>query len=800
MANTALNETPCMQDPAKRTAQQIYSGTKVQSNAKHWKPFGCPVYVLDSALQTGGIFHKWKQRSRVGVYVGQSPLHARNVALVLDRQTGLVSPQFHVAFDPSFQTVKDDTFKSLWQIKTGFVSQREPTSAPPAANTNPINPPKRTHFELSPSPEGAPAATASKKTKTNTKRKTSTTNQAPTLTKTSEGASTPQLQLQEPRPAIADEPTKESGHKRQPVERLIEAMMAENSRATTKDTEGEIFCLHALYPVTETDEDPLLAYKASADPDTMYMHQAVKEPDRDNFIAAMQKEVRDQSDNGNFSIIKRTDIPKGATTLPTVWQMRRKRDIKTRKVKKWKARLNVDGSRMKPGVHYEETYAPVASWNSIRMLLTLTAVHDWHTKQLDYVLAFPQAPVEKELYMSIPKGFDIDVGRTDDYALKLHKNVYGQKQAGRVWNKYLVDKLTKKVGFVQSAVDECVFYRGKTMYVLYTDDSILAGPDEAEIDQIIKEMRQAKLDITVEGDLQDFLGVNIERLPDGTIQLTQPHLIDQILKDLRLDGDRVTEKSVPASSSKILSRHTDSPDFDNSFNYKSVIGKLNYLEKGSRSDIAYITHQCARFSQNPKMEHAQALRWLGRYLRATRHKGTILRPCYDKDMEIYVDADFAGNWDANETWDRDTARSRHGYIISYAGCPVIWKSQLQTEIALSSTESEYTGVSYALRDAIPMMELLKEMQTMGFPIRSTTPQVHCKVFEDNSGALEIARTKKYRPRTKHLNVKLHHFRDYVDRKEISIHPVGTANQLADYLTKPVNFPIMSKLRRVVMGW
>jgi hypothetical protein len=202
-------------------------------------------------------------------------------------------------------------------------------------------------------------------------------------------------------------------------------------------------------------------------------------------------------------------------------------------------------------------------------------------------------------------------GRTDDYALHLHKNVYGQKQAGRVWNKYLVNKLVKRVGFVQSKVDECVFYRGQTMYILYTDDSILAGPDEKEIDTIIKEMKQAELDITIEGDLQDFLGVHIERKPDDSIHLTQPHLIDQILKDLRLDGDSVTEKTVPASSSKLLSCHTTSEPFDNSFNYKSVIGKLNYLEKGLRSNKAYITHQCARFTQDPKMEHAKAIRWLG---------------------------------------------------------------------------------------------------------------------------------------------------------------------------------------------
>jgi len=130
----------------------------------------------------------------------------------------------------------------------------------------------------------------------------------------------------------------------------------------------------------------------------------------------------------------------------------------------------------------------------------------------------------------------------------------------------------------------------------------------------------------------------------------------------------------------------------------------------------------------------------------------------------------------------------------------MWKSQLQTEIALSSTESEYTGLSYSLRDAIPIMELLKELKKMKFPIRSAKPVVHCKVFEDNSGALEIATTHKYRPRTKHLNVKLHHFRDYIIRKEISVCPIDTTMQQADYLTKPVNQAILEKLRPLVMGW
>jgi hypothetical protein len=220
---------------------------------------------------------------------------------------------------------------------------------------------------------------------------------------------------------------------------------------------------------------------------------------------------------------------------------------------------------------------------------------------------------------------------------------------------------------------------------------MLAGPDKAEIDQTIKEMQEAKLDIAVEGDQQDFLGANIERKADGTIHLTQPHLIDQILKDLRLEVENVTTKPTPASSSKLLSRHTESEAFDASFDCRSVIGKCNYLEKSTRSDITCITHQCARFSADPKQEHGKALRWLGRCLKATRDKGTMQKPNGDKDMEVFVDADFSGNWDGAESHNRDTARSRHGCITMHAGCPVSWKSQLQTETALSSTESEHAG-------------------------------------------------------------------------------------------------------------
>ena len=87
-----------------------------------------------------------------------------------------------------------------------------------------------------------------------------------------------------------------------------------------------------------------------------------------------------------------------------------------------------------------------------------------------------------------------------------------------------------------------------------------------------------------------------------------------------------------------------------------------------------------------------------------------------------------------------------------------------------------------------------------FPVARVHPTIHTKVYEDNSGAVEMARTHKFRPRTKHLNVKLHHFRDYVTRGEITIHPIGTDEQVSDYLTKPVNDETLVRLRKIAMGW
>ncbi len=133
--------------------------------------------------------------------------------------------------------------------------------------------------------------------------------------------------------------------------------------------------------------------------------------------------------------------------------------------------------------------------------------------------------------------------------------------------------------------------------------------------------------------------------------------------------------------------------------------------------------------------------------------------------------------------DPSTAKSRCGWIIFYAGCPVSWASKLQSQVALSTTE--YIAMSQALHDVIPVMNVPQESREQEFQVICNEPYVYCKVFEDNSGALELARLLKLRPRTKHINFCYHHFLEYVQKGLIKIFPIHTKDQIADVLTKPL---------------
>ena len=216
-------------------------------------------------------------------------------------------------------------------------------------------------------------------------------------------------------------------------------------------------------------------------------------------------------------------------------------------------------------------------------------------------MAYPQAPIEMDMYMELPQGIETRYGNSNDHVLKLLRNIYGQKQAGRDWNQYLVDKLTS-IGFVQSQVDECVFYRGDIIFIVYVDDGIFLGKSDSQLQAAIAKLQGLDLNIEDQGHPADYVGVNFRQLCDGSYKLTQRALTDSIIADANI-GDAKT-KTVPAKVSEHLHAFKDSPPSSLPFNYRSIVGKLNYLAQTTRP-------------ADPRKEHGNAILYLVRYLKKT---------------------------------------------------------------------------------------------------------------------------------------------------------------------------------------
>jgi hypothetical protein len=504
-------------------------------------------------------------------------------------------------------------------------------------------------------------------------------------------------------------------------------------------------------------------------------------------------------DNNIFEVVHRNTVPRKHRILRAVWSHRRK-TTPSGEVYRHRSRLCLDGSQQQEGIDYTETYSPVVSWSTVRILMFLAKIYNLNIRQVDYVQAFPQAtlPEGEDVFMEIPPGFDLGDKDKSKYCLKLIKNLYGLKQAAYNWNNLLTSGLLT-LGFKQSEFDPYLFFKDDIICVLYVDDTLFFAKDNKKVDKTISALEALGFKLTDEGDVDAFLGVKVEDLPQNKIKMSQPNLINRILDLLGLKEESKQHKT-PAVSPPLHDHENGAPR-EKTWSYRSAIGMLTYLSRNTRPDIEYAVHQCARFQINPKKAHENAVIRIGRYLLGTKDKGIEFTP--DKSaldsLECYVDANFAGNYSKEHNQNPNSCKSRTGCVIKYAGCPIHWFSRLQSEIALSTTEAEYTALSTAARELLPMRELLSEI-TKYMNIQTKAPIIHCTLFEDNVGAETLAKAPKMNARTKHIAIKYHFFRTAVKRNILRITRVETSKQQADIFTKPVPLSTLEPLRKEIMGW
>ena len=878
-----------------RTPLQIFLNTSDTPDINQFHTFGCPVYNLEPQLQSGNpLPNKWCDRSRVGIFLGLSREHASSVSLVLNPDTGLVSPQFHVKHDEKFETTDHPAMKNIgkWQGVTEIHRPRttkkqeksnkrrklngpdiltivepnmvmnpqvaeESVTNPPTAETiagidaNDASTPRNGAVQRAEQSDQArqiqaampndarnatgnavaqpqqresetPIIEASKATLARARagfyrkvtqelrcRKRNASSEGECDDEASPSPATSTIERKQRKVTRMDTHVSVSQKKKRSRDEissgdtlvtcnLLEERKSELEHMIHTYRTATARRIHAEELVQECMTDNPFAFAATAaDEDTMYLHQARKEPDWNEFQKAMVKELQDHRDGKHWRVIPRLQVPEGQKVMRGVWSMKRKRRVGTGEVYKWKARLCIDGSSQQKGVNYWDTYSPVVSWETFRSLLTLAILNNWETRQIDFVLAFPQAKVECPMFMEVPQGCNVD-GSRKDYVLSLEKNLYGARQASKVWFNFLSAGL-KKRGFKQSKVDQAVFYKGQTIFIVYVDDGILIGPDHDEINKIIKSLKE-DYNLTDEGDLNEYLGIKVERAKKGKARtLTQPSLIRRILKTVGLSEERDKGRPVRTPATKVLHKDVGGHARKLKWDYRSVIGMLNWLTRSTRPDILFAVSQVGRFMAFPKKSHEDAVMRICAYLRDTKDKGMIMNP-RNTGFKVFADADFAGGYNKHNTDDPSTAKSRTAYHIMFNDCLIFSHSKLQTEIALSTTEAEYICLSQALRTVLVLMRFFKELSKKVKGFQYSKPEFQCTAYEDNKGAIELAQAPRMRPRTKHINLKYHHFRNAVDRGMVKIEYVDTHVQLADIGTKPLEPKPFEQLRKLLIGW
>ena len=817
---------------------EMMSGTKQDnyclSSCRVW---GCPAYVLDPTLQDGKKLPKWQPRARRGRFLGFSTRHASNVGLILNTNTGHISPQVHVVYDDQYQTVYSDSnaVPEVWddlfqynrvrvldplddgsnvQLADEWLADSEgvarapmhalPSLNPPTAEQIPAqsevsSPRRRLIFDgevdapivasqVRPSLAPPPAVGVGAETGT---------------AASVDGAEEKPQQLRRSKRVNFGVPPSRLGHEGNvavPHSPDVDLLPADDTLYPCTELSAYYNHFHALHfdvvDNTLMEDHPVAYAMKSADPDTMPWRKAKLQSDSEDFKQAAVKEFNELDSKDSWNIVPEDDLPDGVTVLPSTMVAKRKR-FPDGTLRGHKVRFCVRGDMQVEGRDFFETYAPVVNMSTVRMVMTLAAKHGLCTKQVDYSNAFVQAKLDETVYVWLPSDIKV-AGHDGRLALKLKKSLYGLRQAPLKWFEKLRGSLLER-GFKQSAQDPCLFLSDKVVAVVWVDDVLWFARDEADIDKVIDSLK-ADFELKVEGDVSSFLGMEIINNSDGSFELRQSGLIKRILFAMGMEECNSTR--TPADTKPLgADTHGRVCSRQDRWQYSSVVGMMLYLAGNTRPDIAFAVHQAARHTHNPRAVHEEALIKIARYLQGTKDKGLRFHPSDSNQprLDAYCDADFAGLWGSEAADDPTCVKSRTGYVIMYEGCPVIWKSKLQSLIALSTMEAEYISLSMCMRDLIPLRRVLQDLCEV-FDLGQAGVMAHSTVFEDNSAALTLANSPQMTPRSKHIALRYHFFRSEVASGNIKVVAISTAEQIADVFTKGVTFQKFEYLREKLMGW
>jgi len=534
-------------------------------------------------------------------------------------------------------------------------------------------------------------------------------------------------------------------------------------------------------PIAEVEEDlqdaemaeiaftfAAAAHSNPSEPQTF--REAMQSPEAKFWTQAIQKEIQSLEDMGTFETVNTLPTGRKAIGSKLVFRIKHNTDGS---IERYKARLVAKGFLQMPGIDFDETFAPVVKLTSIRIMCALAVRLKLHFHHLDVDTAFLNSPLQEEIYMRMPEGS----GEHEGKIVRLHRSLYGLKQASRVWNE-LLDTELQKIGYIRIHADFCIYvYReGETILFLavYVDDMGLLG-NNLDAMQSHKRLLNKQFKIKDLGNIKQILGIAIDYNREGqTLHMYQTRYIDESAERYGFADGR-THRTPLASGIKLSKDDCPTTETEkrrmHDYPYQNLIGTLMYAMLATRPDIAFAVGALSKFSSNPGYAHwDQAVHTL-RYLVGTKDYALFFDGNSLDDLSSlilgYTDSDWAGNI--------DTRRSTGGYVFLMCGAAVSWSSKLQSSPALSSTEAEYMACTRAAQEAIWLRQLLEQL---GF--KQTKPT---SLLGDNQGAIALAKNPGNHPRTKHIALRYHFIRFTISNGHILLNYIPTSDMAADGLTK-----------------
>ena len=497
----------------------------------------------------------------------------------------------------------------------------------------------------------------------------------------------------------------------------------------------------------------------------MLISEITEEP-LDFNTAILRKGWRDVISSKVNSIIKNNtwdiiDRPTNRTPITAKWLFKVKKDAQG-KINKLKARLVAKGFQQQEGIDYNDIFAPVVKWSTILTVFALAAKYGWSLHQLDVITAFLNDTIDEEILMEIPPGFP----HSDDESkvCRINRALYGLKQSPRAW----YDRITswmQQQGLIQSSSDPNLYFRREgdkiIILLLYVDDLIITGNDQAAISQLKQEYEMTDL-----GEASSYLGIEIHRKPKG-IFINQTGYINKLLQKFNVIECNPT--SLPIDPKTYLKRNTGTRRVDPAA-YRSIVGNLLYLAH-TRPDKTYAVSCISRYMQEPEETHLQAAKKILRYLKGTASHGLLFSKTNSGTLHSYSDSDWG--------MDLDTRRSTSGILHRIRTTSIAWSSKLQSTISLSSTEAEYKALTEASKDIIHYRRLLQEL---GYVDKNPTT-----LLSDNQSSIKLVKNPIMHVRTKHIEIQHHFIRETANADILQVEFTLTETQLADFLTKPLPY-------------